>query len=125
MRLILQLFSFTREKFSYKNANIFSLRISARPMHLQELDSYYMHFSVCVYIYIFVFRLCVSFRGNTEADLVTMKEPLQHFSVVHFDTCFSVSMRRAFFFEQMPPSAKTFEIFPLVLRFCLTVGSMP
>lgn len=81
--------------------------------------------SVYIYLNIFVFRLRASFRGNTVADLFTMKEQLQYFYVLHFGTLFWCFYESSIFCEQIPHSAKVLEIFPLVLRFCLSVGSMP
>ena len=96
------------EKFPCGEADLFSSRIIARPMHLQELDSYCLHFS----------RLYASFRGNAEADLFTVKDHFSTFLSSILVYCFSASFRKAFFFcQQMPHFAKTFEISPLILKF--------
>lgn len=98
------------EKFLYGEADLFSSQIIARPTHLQELDSYYLHFS----------RLCASFRGNAEADLFTVKNHLQHFSLLCFGTLFQSFFQKSIFSQQMPHFAKTFEISPLILKLCIS-----
>lgn len=53
--------------------------------------------SVYIYLYIFAFRLCASFRGHTEADLFRAKEPLQYFSGLHFGTLFQCFYEKSIF----------------------------
>lgn len=69
--------------------------------------------SVCVYIYIYLYSGYV--HHSEEIQKLIFSQWKNCFSTFLSSTlvhCFSASMRTAFFHEQMPHSAKTFEIFP-------------